>query len=465
MPELRRLEPGFDRTLATAIVGVDTLFGHDAGSESGKDHFIADSYPRDEVELPASYHDKTAVDLRGGHKGVEPGINVKEVADYVVQHGLTNNRERLLSALGANAPTHRQHFARNLGECLDVMARTALAINRKEPLPSYEERYAASTRRAPELVDTAPLRETLRAALDKVGFDVTQSRSLRDTFLAWESDRGKVPADKMAKKVARVRNHLMDLMRRNMFSKIDFDLPGHDPHLADLPFDGMELRFVKGVPFTGSNAYTGGVNPDGSPALKALFEYNTDHPLSPSHLYDFVAHEIIAHYVDTVMADLRWREGQMGMEGPLGTMCTTGVILREGFAQNSLQLIYGGSEERAIEDLGPDQRVQFARQRLDDTGKHNASILLQMRGMSLDDVKRHLEVECVLSDQFVAKLSGIWARHPVWGPMYGPAYRVGQTVVDDMIKKHGPQKVLAMCLHKKGYLDIDTLPEVLDQAA
>ncbi len=76
-----------------------------------------------------------------------------------------------------------------------------------------------------------------------------------------------------------------------------------------------------------------------------------------------------------------------------------------------------------------------------------------------------LTLKISYADSFVEKLSGVWATHPVWGPMYGPAYHVGQTVVDDMIKKHGPQKVLAMCLHQKGYLDIDTLPEVLDQAA
>lgn len=465
MPELRHLESGFDQALANAIVGVDTLYGHDVGSESGKDHFVADSYPRQELELPPAYHDETAALLRQGQKGVEPGENIDRVTKYVETHGLLDNRNRLITALSADALDHRRSFVTNLGECLDVMTRIALATNRKEPLPAYEERFAASTRRMPALVDTALLRDTLRAALSKVGFEETESRSLRETFIAWEADRGKIGPEKMAAEVERVRIYLMNLMRQNMFSGIDFDLSGHDAHLDDIPFDKMEFRPVNNVRFTGSNAYTGGVNPDGTPALKALFEYNTDHPLSPSHLYDFVAHEIIAHYVDTVMADLRWRAGQVGLEGPLGTMCTTGVILREGFAQSSLKIIYNGSEENAVNDLGADQRVQFARQRLDDAGKLNASVLFQLQGQSLDEVRRHLAVDCVLTDQFVNKLSGVWAQHPVWGPMYGPAYHVGQTVVDAMIRKHGPRKVLDMCLHKKGYLDIDTLPQILDQAA
>lgn len=257
----------------------------------------------------------------------------------------------------------------------------------------------------------------------------------------------------------------MALLRQNMFAYADFDLPGYDPHLADVAFDGSRFRTLTNVSFTGSSAYRGGVKPDGTPALDGLIEYNTDHPMSKPAMLGFIAHEIIAHYVDSVMSDLRWRAGQLGAEGAVHTMCTAETAAREGVAQNALDLIYGGKEQDVVDAPGEDQRIQAVLERLQDAGKNNASILFQMQGVSSDELRRHLETDCVLPDPYVRKLSGAWAQHPIMGSMYGPAYQTGYHVVRAAIDRHGPYRTMEAALHKYGYTDLATFPEVLKKAA
>lgn len=96
----------------------------------------------------------------------------------------------------------------------------------------------------------------------------------------------------------------LELTRKNVLGKFDLGIPGHGQHLEDIPFDGQKFEFISGVPFTGSSAYLGGQSADGKPLLRSLFEYNTDHQLTPE--------EMPGHYLNSAVVDLRRRAGQLG---------------------------------------------------------------------------------------------------------------------------------------------------------
>ena len=480
MPEVRPLESYFDRELANAVVGVDTLYGGNIIDPSGMVHFIADTYPRDVYEPPNVWKDGRAAHLRNVG-GVRSKKDEKLVVGFINQYGLMDARGRLLSALGDSAPEHRREFVGNLGTALEAMTKEALSIATTGKHIPFEARAFAATRRAPELIDPTPYREGLAQALSEVGFEPTRSRDLKESLLAWEAHCGymtKLPGGSLAElDEAQRGEYLAEFLRATgeMRSKLmglflgqlrgmDLNLAGYKPDLSDVNFDGLDLQLVHGVYFTGSMAYEGGTNPDGSPALHTLYQYNADHPTTNPAAPMFCAHELVAHHVDSVLSDLRWREGKLGLEAMISTMCTPDVALREGFAQNMLTLVCG-SEEGVIDQFGADQSVQKWAEWLQDTAKNNVSILSQLQGQTPEQIQKYLKVECVLSSAFVNKMMGAWRTHPLIGPMYGPAYHLGHKVVLDAIEQYGVKNVLAACLHLNGYADIATFPKILAKAA
>lgn len=434
-------------------MGVDTLLGGDVGRPEGAAHFVADTFPRSEVELPPIYRDGRARALRA-IGGAAPD-RAKMVKSFIRDHALVETEGRLTGTLGAEASPLRRQFATNMEESLGVMARTALAIAEGNSLPAYEERYRAAARREPEMVETAPLREQLQAALASVGIEV-RGGDLREAVRRWEAKVGFVDPKGFMESVRRTGGILTRTARDQLLAHIHFALPGVGPHLEGMDFEGYTFKMVSGVHYTGSSAFEGGTHPDGRPASRGLIEYNTDHPVTNIGLWHLVSHEITpGHYVDSTIADLEWRAGRVGIEGVAHTMATAETVLCEGWAQNALAALHGG-ESGLVAHFGPDQVVQHLLERFQDAGKQNGSILHQMQGRSIEEVQRHLREECVLSDQLVKKLSGSWTKHPVIGPMYGPAYNVGYHVVANAIERHGPLAVARVALHQRGYQDIQT---------
>ena len=76
--------------------------------------------------------------------------------------------------------------------------------------------------------------------------------------------------------------------------------------------------------------------------------------------------------------------------------------------------------------------------------------------MSLEGIRRYVAEECVQPDPIVNKMSGGWSQHPIFGPMYGPAYLYGSTVVRDTITKYGADKVISVAFFSQGIVDLDT---------
>lgn len=466
----RPLEEGFETQYATDLVVVDTLWGGDIGVPGAHARFIADSYPdpETEVQLPPAYNDPQIVALRQDNENdvKMPREGRKELIRTIVdRYDLLNIPGHLTETLGSDTPPLRRRFVENMGDCFGVMARLAASEAYSGIVaPSFEERYRASIHREPELIDTAELRERLRAALADVGLEVTTSRNLQETAAAYTQQVGLVTPEEFEEEVARVNAELMAQVRKNIFEKLKFEFSGHaSEHLEDVAFDGLDFKAFNKPDshVSGSSCYLGGLAPDGKPAFRDLVEFNAGHPITRPALYHICSHEMKpGHYVDSVVSDLGWRCGRLGFEGVGHTMCTAETVAREGWAQVALAMAFGGSEQAVIDALGPEHAVEFALDRLVDAGKHNGPILFQRDGKSPDDVKEYLAKDCVQSPLYVRKLAA-WSRHPILGSMYAPGYAVGHDVLTRAIESHGALRVAEVALHQDGYQDIDTFQQAL----
>ncbi len=464
-----------ETNLATLLIGVDTLFSGDVLHPSGTKHFIADTWISG-MKPPEIYDDEYSKAFRESG-GVRYWRNATKVTQFVKKYHLPELPEVLRKELAALPDKDQKAYLAHTVNALEVMLRTAVAIANRKAIPSYEERYRAATIEEKDdehfqsLLGTDEIkpinpkesREALRQALSKAGQEVKRSRNLRETMLAWQNTQEYIPKEKVKEVAGETIRHLHKLTRRNIFSHLNPGLEGHESDLIDIAFDGYRFETVENKFFTGSLIYRGGQKSSGQnnvqPALEALYEYNTDHPVTRLSLLKLCSHEMMpGHYFNMAMIDLLWRDGRLPFAATMGTMCTPSSVFQEGWAQNALELIYG-SRENAIRDFGHDLGVEFALDDLQDIGKHNASILHQLQGKSIDAVRKHLAEQCVLPDPLVKKLSGAWAQDLIIGPMYGPAYYLGQRVVNHAIDLIGPAKVARIGLHLDGLVDIGLFQE------
>lgn len=461
-PEPSKIE----RKLSTLLIGVDTLCGGDALHESGAHHMIADAWFSGTAP-PEIYYDPFSQAARDRAQGKEGVPDVLSNADLVNEF-VARYRLRDLSAEIVGSPTklgqdHRTNLY-NLSDALSMILNTVLAQINGKPLPSYDARYFAATANTVDVVEEADpheAREHLRECLAQVGFEVTSGRNLRETVLAWKAAQKPLDPEAVAATAQRINTELLGIMRSNVFSHLNFGIPGYGHDLSDVAFDGHRFETISGVHFTGSSMYQGGEKA-GHPALRGLFEYNIDHSVTEVSLYHLCAHEVMGHYLNSAVQDLLWRNEKLGFFVTMATMCTPASIFQEGWAQNMFELLYH-SREAAAEVHGKDLLVALAHADLEDVGKHNASILYQRDGEDLDEVRRHLAEDCVQADPIVKKLSGAWAQHPIIGPMYGPAYLMGRRIVQDAIARHGNLSVARIGFHLDGYVDIATFQAKADR--
>lgn len=451
-----------EEKLATLLIGVDTLCGGDALHPSGAHHAVADAWFSGDLP-PLIYFDPFAKAARDSAQGKTRGQNVLEDAEtvngFVRGYRLRELPLAIKEAAGGESPP-----VRRLTDALDVMLKTVVAQVNGRGVPDFEERYHAATAGVVEnvaVVDPSEARERLQEALVRVGYEVTPSRNLRETMLVWQAAEGRVPAAEVVSQARAMIADLLDVMRNNLFSRLDFRGTGYQPDLSDVAFSGHTFAMIKDVDFTGSSIYRGGEN-EGRPLLRGLFEYNSDHPITRQELRHLCAHEVIGHYINSAVQDILWRAGKLEFLATMGTMCSPGVVFQEGWAQAMPELLYG-SRENAAWAHGHHLLVALALEDLQDIGKHNGAIMHQRDGRSLDEVRRHVAEDCVQTDPIVKKLSGGWATHPVNGPMYGPAYFVGGTIVREAIQRRGSLAVARAGYHLTGLVDIAGFEERMEK--
>jgi hypothetical protein len=458
---LDELEPA-EKDLVTLAFGVDSMAGGDALHESGAQHMIIDTWTSG-MEAPTIYHDPIAAEMR--EKGGADAVIPEAVSAFTYAHRL-HSLPGLIRLESKSLPQERSVFFNNLTNALEVMLQT---LDPNVQTPSFDQRYRTVTME-PEVkvIDPTVYRVKLQRALANAGYDDTvRKKGLREAYLKWELDAGFVgEIDK-----GKIDGHIVEAEFNEMIGKLlQAARERLFPHLStiggtkleDIEFGGFKFKPVSNVHFTGSSIYSGGGTE--TPELNGLLEYNVDHPLTRAGLLHLAAHEAMpGHYLNSAFSDLLWREGRLPFEATMGTMCTSSTIFQEGWAENALKIIYGS--DRVLfgsvqQDFGVDPhdlQVALAVSALQNVAKHNVSIKHQRDGASIEEIRRHVAEDCVQPDSIVEKMARGWASHPIIGPMYGPAYLIGEDAVRAAIERAGPTRVAKVGLQLEGRLaDLET---------
>jgi hypothetical protein len=452
-----------EQKIVVLAFGIDTLAGGDAIHESGSQHFIIDTWTSG-MTPPQVYFDPISKLLRqaGGASEFDDKETIKKYIRNYRLHELPNEIREQIRQLDAG----RRNEILSFVDALEIVLKS---LDESVESPGFDEKYKAVTGLSEvKVVDAAPYRSTLENALKNAGFEVRPGRDIIQSSLAWEKAKGHIGAyqegddEKIDGAIVQQKFNetilkLLELAREKLFSQMDFGIPGHQPDLSDVLFNGFEFKPINNVSFTGSSIYRG----QGTtvPLLQGLLEYNTDHPLTPAEIIHLAAHEaMIGHYLNSAVTDLLWRSGKLPFEATMGTMCSSSAVFQEGWAENALDIIYGSREKtlNGVEkDFGissADMEVVLAMADLQNVAKHNVSILYQREGVPIEEVKSYLRNECIMPDHLVTKLSGSWAQDPLIGPMYGPANFEGTKAVRDALKEVGAKRVAEVGLQTTGRL-------------
>lgn len=445
------LQP-FELDLATAILGMDTLWGGDVESASGMGRFIADCYFSGRGYPPA-YSDTSATALRasGGLSAGTPDVDAARA--YLARFDIGATLVRLRAAARAFAPL-RASFVGALADSLEVMLALALERMGDGPPVEYARCVAASCATAPRWVDPAPLRAALAERLVAAGSEPSAgAEGLAEAVAGWRAQRLVDPAE-LAKLATETIEHLDELTLRHV-------VPHLPKRLRAVPRCNVEFLPIKDAWFSGSMNYLGRARgPKGEPRYEATYEINASLEISGPEFVGLVAHEVVpGHVMNAALIQHLFYVGRMGFEATVLTMNSRLATLFEGVANNALLLAHGVDRVQDLPD--PDLGVGFLLSRLQDVAKNNASTLTWADGLAPEAVAARIQASCLLTEERAHKLAGAWAQHPLLGRMYMPAYEVGTQLVSKVLRRHGPAKTIPVLYGAQGLLDCATLTEVL----
>ena len=161
-------EQNLDQLTATAILGIDTLWGGDVMNPSGTGRFIADSWFADEP-LPPAYTHPTAAKVResGGVSAKQPD---KGAIDAYLAAVDVKGAIDAMSSEGKKIGGLRGAYFVGLGICFSAMWDLVQEIlGRGEPVP-YERCVIGSTGKLPEPSHPEGKRERVSELLAKAGY-------------------------------------------------------------------------------------------------------------------------------------------------------------------------------------------------------------------------------------------------------------------------------------------------------
>ncbi len=438
----------FQSDLATAVIGIDTLFGGDVMNPSGTGRFIADCWFSDEV-LPSAYTVEPAARIRAAG-GVGPDEDRAAVDEYLRRVDVRGAIDAVRTeARRTNAL--RAAYLDGLALCLDVMWELAMELHGAgEPVP-YGRCVEALTGRPPEPSDPGEKRDRLRALLASPGG--RHSDSLLDAVDRWRRERIVARTD-----IASAADLLIGRYDALAASNLTPHLPAA---LAAVPRANVTFLPLENAWFSGSMNYIGRArNPDGSPQYEATYEINASLQVAGPEFEQLVVHEVVPGHV-TTLAYLQnlYIRGEVGFEASLTPMCTRLAVLFEGIANNAILIAYGITEIDQIPD--PDLQIGLLLALLQDDAKNQASYLTWSEGWRQEDVASELRRDCLVSEERADKLSGAWGRHPLMGRMYLPAYRYGTNLVARLRREHEPETILPLLYGARGIVDAVTVEQAL----
>ena len=441
----------FDRHVADAILGIDTLWGGDVMNPSGMGRFIADSWCSDEP-LPKAYTHPTAARLRetGGVSAKAPDRPAIEayLAAVDVPEAIAGLREE-----ARTMPDIRRDYVTGLALCFDVMWELAMELLGKGPAVPYERCVRASCGHDPTPSDASAKRARVAELLAKAGHPSRGGAELLAAVEAWRGARMVPMASVRALGAAFIAQY-------DRLSEIHLAPYLPEPMRA-VPRANIQFLPIRDAWFSGSMNYLGRARkPDGTPEFEATYEINASLAISVPEFAQLVSHEVVPGHVTTFayMQDLYVR-GEAGFEATVQTMNTRAAALHEGLANNGILIAYGVTE---IEEL-PDEDLQIGLllALLQDDAKNQSSYLTWKEGMPQPEVAAVLRRDFLVSEERADKLSGAWGRHPLLGRMYLPAYRTGTECVADLRRRYPAAQLVPALYGCGGLVDVTTVEAAL----
>lgn len=447
MPDERKLA----RTTATAILGIDTLWGGDVMNPSGTGRFIADSWYSDE-KLPPAYTHPAAASLRqsGGVAAKEPdgaavdaylgGVDVLEAVREMAEAG---------RAMGGP----RGAYLQGMGECCQVMWDLSQEMLGRGPEVPYERCVVASTGQPPGQSRPEARRRQVADLLAGAGHPSKTPEELLAAVDAWRRER-LVPK----KSIRQLAGAFIAELEAGTAKHVVPHLPRS---LREVPRANIDFLPIENAWFSGSMNYLGRArNRDGSPRYEATYEINAALEISVPEFAQLVSHEVIpGHVTNFALAQALYVQKKLGFEATVLTMNTRGAALSEGLANNAILMALGVTEVEEIAD--PDLRVGLLLALLQDDAKNQSSWLTWKERRPREEVAQVLRREYLCSEERADKLSGAWGRHPLLGRMYLPAYRAGTEKVAELRRRHPPEVIVPALYNVFGLVDLVTIDLVL----
>jgi hypothetical protein len=447
-----------ERTLAqaaaTAILGIDTLWGGDVMNPSGTGRFIADSWFSDEP-LPRAYKHPAAARLRsnGGVSGEQVDVSAVdaylEAVDIPAAIGALNETAGSVDKL-------RGAYLQGMCECLGVMWDLVQERLGRGPAVTYERCIVASTGAAPTASDPLSKRERVAELLSRQGYRSGSRVKLLSAVDAWRHERT-VPKKSIA------------MLADACIAQFDAGAAKHiAPHLPralhGVPRANIRFLAIEDAWFSGSMNYLGRArNRDGSPQYEATYEINASLEISVPEFMQLVSHEVVpGHVTNFAWIQALYARRKLGFEATVLTMNTRGAALSEGIANNAILMAFGVTEIDELPDV--DLQIGTLLALLQDDAKNQSSFLTWGRGWQTEEVRGVLRNEYLCSDERADKLSGAWGRHPLLGRMYLPVYRAGTVKVAALRRRHPPEKVIPALYGALGMVDLVTIDQVLGGA-
>jgi hypothetical protein len=163
----------FDRLVADAVLGIDTLWGGDVMNPSGTGRFIADSWFSGAAASYTIRHG--AVRETGGVSAREPDRTAIEAYLAAVDvHGAIQS----IAHPPRSLPRRRRAYLKGMANSFDVMWDLVMEMLGKGDTVAYERCVRASTGLAPQPSNPAARRERVAELLDRAGYPAAESGDL-----------------------------------------------------------------------------------------------------------------------------------------------------------------------------------------------------------------------------------------------------------------------------------------------
>jgi len=437
-----------DAAIATAILGIDTLWGGDVMNASGVGRFIADSWFADDP-LPEAYTHPAAGRIRDSG-----GVTAKipehaALAEYFAAVDVQGAIRAMAAAAEAKGGL-RGAYLLGHAQCFEVMWDLAMEILGKGEPVAYDRCVRTLTGKAPEPSDPVAKRELLAELLAAAGHGPD---GLLGGVDAWRQAR-LVPSKSIPALGAAFIAQYDALSERNL-------APYLPREFAGVPRANVAFLPIENAWFSGSMNYLGRARkPDGTPEYEATYELNAALQISIPEFQQLVSHEVVPGHV-TTFAYLQnlFVRGQVGLEASILTMNTRAAALFEGIANNGILIAYGVTEIHQLPDR--DLQIGLLLALLQDDAKNHASYLTWGEQVAQPEVAKVLRSEFLVSEERAGKLSGAWGRHPLLGRMYLPAYRFGTELVARLRRDYPAEKVLPALYGCNGLVDALTVESAI----